>query len=343
MRITVIAEPWIVPPLFYGGIERMCHLLCNGLASKGHSVNLLSSSHSKGYNALSFGYRAPTTSFLDRAVCRINFSAKSFALSWNADVIYSFKFWPEYHTLINKIKVPVIYCQQNSAKENDLIRVINAKPSRGYMQAVSRDQISKLDIPDRNKLFIIHNAVNTDVIAPVVKPNSSYLAYLGRLNYDKGIDIAVKISLATGVPLKIAGVLRPHERAAQRLFEESILPYLGNHVQFIGPITDQQKSSFLGNAIALLMPNRWREPFGITMAEALAAGTPVIGTNIGSIPEVIDNNISGYVCDSFDELCNAVYQLNALKRETCREIALQRYSHSVYINSILSMFYHTLS
>jgi len=338
MRIAVIAEPYIIPPRYYGGIERMCHLLCNGLVGKGHTVGLLSSSHSKGYNGLSFGYRNPTTCQLDRAVCRINFSLKSLALSWNADIVYTYKFWPEYHALINKFKLPIIYCQQNTAKKDDLNRIIKMKPKRGYMQGVSRDQMSAVEVNDNRKIFIVNNAVNTDIIRPVISPANNYLAYLGRLNYDKGVDLAVKISQATGVPLKIAGVLRPDELPAQRLFEESVKPYLGNHIQFIGPITDEQKSEFLGNAIALLMPNRWREPFGITMAESLSAGTPVIGTNIGSIPEVIDHTVSGYVCESFDDMCYAVNHLTKIKRQTCREVALTRFSHSVYISSILAMF-----
>jgi glycosyltransferase involved in cell wall biosynthesis len=185
---------------------------------------------------------------------------------------------------------------------------------------------------------MIYNAVDTNIIQPVNNPLNAYLAYIGRLNFDKGVDIAVNISRITGIPLKIAGVVRPHEPGAYLLFEQAVKPFLGKSIEFIGPIDDAQKTEFLGNALALLMPNRWREPFGIVMAEALAAGTPIIGSSLGSIPEVVEDGATGYVCNSLEQMCEAVFKVHAIDRQICREAALSRFSQTVYMQSILDMF-----
>ena len=164
------------------------------------------------------------------------------------------------------------------------------------------------------------------------------MAYLGRLNYDKGIDIAVKISLTTGIPLKIAGEVRPHEYDAKKIFDEKVKPYLGRNIEYIGPINDSQKQEFLGNALCLLMPNRWEEPFGIVMIGSLSAGTPVIGTNKGAIPEVIDNGINGFVCNSYSEMIDSIKNINAIDRKKCREKAVKEFSKEKFIKNILNMY-----
>ena len=339
MKVTVLAEPWEIPPRYYGGAERMCHLLCDGLVSQGHQVNLLSAKASVGYNGKTLGHKLPSSNLCDRALKRVSFAAKSLRLAWQADVIYTYRFWPEYFTVVNHLKIPLIYCQQNTSKADDLQRVLRCNPNYGFMQGVSNDQILSLkEAPSNERLFMIYNAVNTNVVSPVARPASSYLAYLGRLNYDKGVDLAVEISRRTGVPLKIAGVIRPHEPEARILFEEKVRPFLGDQIEFIGPIDDSQKSDFLGNALALLMPNRWREPFGITMAESLASGTPVIGTSVGSIPEVIDDMKTGFVCHSFEQMCDSVRQVHLIRRKDCRDSALSRFSHGVYLRAVIDMF-----
>ena len=163
------------------------------------------------------------------------------------------------------------------------------------------------------------------------------------MNYDKGIDLAVRIAIESGENLKIAGVVRSSEIDAQKLFDEKVKPYLGKNIEYIGELDDQGKSSFLGNAKALLMPNRWEEPFGIVMAEALSAGTPVIGSNKGSIPEIITDGKDGFVCNTLQEMIKATEKLNVINYRNCREKAIAKYSKEVFINSVLDMYKKIIS
>jgi len=338
MRIALIGEPWLMPPYYYGGAERILHLLGQGLAKRGHTVHLIAGDGSSGYGGRFISYENQGKSLASRAFRRIDFSLKTLCLSRDVDIVHSFKFWPNYHVVVNNIGKPVIYTQQNTSRPDDLLSIIRANNKNGYMQGVSRSQVHDLIVPDSSRLFVVHNAVDVGAIQPVSNPSRDYLAYLGRLNYDKGIDIAVQLSLQIGIPLKIAGVIRPAESDAALLFEKEVKPFLGNHIEFIGPIDDSQKSQFLGNALALLMPNRWREPFGIVMAEALSAGTPVIGTNLGSIPELIEDGRTGFVCNSFADLLNSILKVDKIKPHECREEALAKYSEQVYLDNMLEMY-----
>lgn len=339
MKVLVIADDWKLPPLHYGGAERICYMLCEGLQQHGFTVNLLAGSGSHKFNGDFLPFRTQNTSLHSRIFRRIDFSLKSFILSRNVKVVVSFKFWPEYHLILNKLGIPVIYVQQNTGLATDLLRVLQCNPRNGYMQCLTNDQLSGIDVIDSSRIFVIPNAVDVDQIKPPqssVVPRS-YLSYLGRLNYDKGVDLAVQASLRTGVPLKIAGVLRPNEPEAVRLFEDKVAPFLSKNIKFVGPITDSEKSDFLGHSIAMLMLNRWREPFGIVMAEALATGTPVIGTNLGSIPEIIDHGVTGYVCSTFDEICESIQKVKYLSSQDCRSAAISRFSKKIYVENMVSM------
>ncbi len=339
MKITCINEGLIIPSVHYGGSERMFKLLFDSLIEKGHTVNLLAGAGSKVTECRLLTYKLKEkTNYFDRFYRRLDFSLKSFRLSINSDIVHTFKFWPNYHFILNNLKKPIIYRQGNSINPDDFLKIKNNNPKYGFMQCISKSQIRNLKGLEKDRVFFIPNATDTDLICPPKKSEGNYMAFLGRLNYIKGIDIAVKISLSTGIPLKIAGVLRPHEYEAKSLFDEKVKPYLGKNIEFIGPINDSQKREFLGNAICLLMPNRWEEPFGIVMIEALAAGTPVIGTNKGSIPEIIDHGINGFVCNSLNEMIDSIKNIHTIDRKKCREKAVNEYSKEKYISNILSMY-----
>ena len=339
MKITCITGLKI-PVKYYGGSERMFETLFKSLLDKGHKVKLLAALGSKVSKCRLLTYRnlSGKPNLLNRAYTRIDFSIKSFLLSKDSDMVHSFLFWPNYHFLINNIKKPIIFRQGNLVDPYDFLRIKKNNPKYGYMQCVSKNQLRKLKGVQKNRIFVIPNATDTNLISPPLKSKGDYLAFLGRLNYHKGIDIAVQISLTTGIPLKIAGVIRPHEYDAKLIFEEKVKPYLGQKIKFIGPINDLQKKEFLGNAICLLMPNRWEEPCANVIPESLAAGTPVVGTNTGSIPEMIDDGINGFVCKSFDEMLDSINNIHLIDRKKCREKAVNEFSKEKYISNILNMY-----
>jgi glycosyltransferase involved in cell wall biosynthesis len=152
-----------------------------------------------------------------------------------------------------------------------------------------------------------------------------YLVYLGRMSPEKRVDRAVEIAQRAGVPLKIAAKIYPEE---QHYFDETLAPLLREAaplVEFIGEIDDRSRNELLGHASALLFPIEWPEPFGLVMIEALACGTPVIAWRRGSVPEVLEDGVSGYVVESIEEAVESVRKADRLSRAGCRQAFEQRF------------------
>jgi glycosyltransferase involved in cell wall biosynthesis len=161
------------------------------------------------------------------------------------------------------------------------------------------------------------------------------LVFLGRIEYIKGTHNAVKVALESGRKLIIAGNI-PEE--GKEYFKNSIEPYIGDQIQYVGPVNDIQKNKILGQACAFLMPIEWDEPFGIVMAEALACGTPVIGFNKGSVPEVVQNGLNGFVCEDCAEMATAIGKLTPEMRKNARSTAKERFSSDVVIDQYVKLY-----
>lgn len=157
------------------------------------------------------------------------------------------------------------------------------------------------------------------------------LVFLGRVEEVKGPHLAIEVARRAKVPLVIAGNISPQHRG---WFEDNIAPHLdGLNVRYIGPVNDVEKSDLLGRARALLMPVLWEEPFGIVMAEAMACGTPVVGLARGSIPEVVEHEVTGFVCNGTDDMVSAVGALGGISRAKCRERAERQFGASVIVHA----------
>ena len=335
MKILVISGSDIpIPPVLYGGLERMVFNLCKGLSLNGCAINLLAANKSTRFNGKTNFYKKYRYGkyFFGRSINWAEFQFQSLRLLKDIDIIHSFFEWPELHFFLNKVKKPIIYCHQNPCQINSFKRIIKVNPFYGYLQCISNNQISKVEITDPQKAFVTYNCVDTDFFKREKVEKENFLLYLGRLNYDKGIDIAVRLSKDSGVPLKIAGPIRLEEKSALKLFKERVEPYLSDHIKYIGSINDLEKRTLLSKAKALIVPNRWEEPFGIMNAEALACGTPVIATNKGSLKEIILHEETGILCDDYGEMLEAIKNVDYLSEKSCRADALKRFSLKTYIN-----------
>jgi glycosyltransferase involved in cell wall biosynthesis len=178
-------------------------------------------------------------------------------------------------------------------------------------------------LPAWNWLGTVYNGINLTDYNFHSRPGA-YLAFLGRISPEKGVEEAIRVARMAGVPLKLAAKVDPVDRS---YFEQTIRPLLADPlVTYVGEVDQHTKDAFLGGALALLFPIRWPEPFGLVMAEALATGTPVIAGRFGSVPEIIDDGVTGFICDSIEEMALAVERVGELDREACRRVAMERFS-----------------
>jgi glycosyltransferase involved in cell wall biosynthesis len=168
----------------------------------------------------------------------------------------------------------------------------------------------------------VYHGLPEDLFAPNYEPRG-YLAFLGRISPEKGPETAIRLALAAGIPLKIAAKV---DKVDLAYFENRVAPLIdGTRIEFIGEITEAQKAAFLGNARALLFPISWPEPFGLVMVEAMACGTPVLAFSAGSVPEVIDNGVTGYTVQP-EHALSAVDEVAKLDRRQVRHRFEQRFT-----------------
>jgi glycosyltransferase involved in cell wall biosynthesis len=333
MRIAQVAPPVErVPPTAYGGTERVVSTLTEALVRRGHDVTLFASGDSVTSARL-----VPT---VDRALWHDSDAADDFLPFWaitlgklasrlaDFDVVHNHLDFLAYPlsrlsgrpivtTLHGRLDMPSLAPLYSEFEEAPLVSISDAQ---------------RQPLPWANWLATVYNGIDLDEFTCGTEPGD-YLAYVGRISPEKGLDIAIRVAHATGRPLKIAARLPLPAREDREVssdwsyYEEVIRPLLARpEVEFPGELGDAAKAELLAGAAALLFPVRWPEPFGLVMAEALAAGTPVLALRHGSVPEVIDHGVTGFVCDDEDALVEAVGRLDQLDRAQCRHEAERRFS-----------------
>ena len=189
------------------------------------------------------------------------------------------------------------------------------------MVSISHSQ--RLPIPGANWIANIHHGLPAALYKTRVQ-RGDYLAFLGRISPEKRPDRAIKMATQSGLKLKIAAKI---DRVDQEYFDSKIKPLLNNSlVEFVGEIGDHEKSEFLGSAYAYLFPIDWPEPFGLTMIEAMACGTPTIAFRCGSVPEIITDKVTGFIVEDMDSAVACVERIPEIDRRTCRSVFEQRFT-----------------
>lgn len=311
-----------VPPKLYGGTERIVAYLCDELAALGHEVTLFAS----GDSAVACRVEAvwPRALRLDNAI-RDYLAPHMILLEAVArrgeefDVIHShvdYLGYPLLHragapfltTLHGRLDLPVLQRIYETFADTPVVTISDAQ--RG-------------PVPHANYLATIQHGIPDRLLLPGFG-YGGYLAFLGRISPEKGPDAAIRIAQKAGMPIRIAAKVDQVDRA---YFEELIKPLLAAPgVEFIGEIGDDQKAEFLGNAAALLFPINWAEPFGLAMIEAMACGTPVIAFRRASVPEIVDEGITGFIVDNEDEAVQAAVAVSRLDRARVRRVFEERFS-----------------
>ena len=338
LKIALTADPEIpVPPVHYGGIERVVDMLARNLALRGHDVTLFAHPSSQcpvsrvgwsGANSLSPTDTIRNALALAREVARRGF-----------DLVHSFSRLA-YLAPILPFSIPKLmsYQRQISPATTRLAHRL----SRGTLRfsAISRKMMR--DVANVGEWRMIPNGVPVEdyEFRAVVAPDAP-LVFLGRVEEIKGPHLAIEAAARAGRQLIIAGNVPDAHRG---WFDAHVAPKIdGRMVRYVGPVDDAEKSELLGNAIALLMPVLWEEPFGIVMAEAMACGAPVIGFRRGAVPEVVENGVTGFVVDDLDEMVDAILRVGALDRAACRARVERLYSGDAVTQGYLGLYEDMMS
>jgi glycosyltransferase involved in cell wall biosynthesis len=323
-----------VPPKLYGGTERVVSWLTEELIALGHDVTLFASGDSVTSARLEPMW--PRALRLDGAVRDPNalhmmmlehvyqrageFDFLHCHLDYYPFSLFSRQSTPFVTTLHGRLDLP---------EHQPMFDTFNTVP------VVSISNAQRRPVPQANWVRTVHHGLPVRLLEPrPVKP--SYFAFLGRIAPEKGIDRAIHIAQHCGVPLKVAAKV---DRADQDYYDEQIAPMMRmNNVEFIGEITDREKPEFLSGAIALLVPIDWPEPFGLVMIEAMACGTPVIAFNRGSVPEIIEDGLTGLIVDDINGAIGAVDRLGQLSRESIRHRFEERFTARRMAQDYLSVY-----
>ena len=339
MRIAQVS-PLIesVPPKHYGGTERIVSYLTEELVRLGHEVTLFAS----GDSVTNARLIAPCQRSLRKnEKCKDPVAREVLLVdhvlehAGEFDVIH-------FHTgylhfpVCRCLSVPHLTTLHGRLDLPDLVPVFDRFRNEPL---ISISNAQRQPLAWANWQTTIYHGLRTDLFS-FRRGSDDYLAFLGRISPEKGADRAVEIAKCVGIPLKIAAKV---DRADRRYFKRVVEPPLNEpYVEWVGGISDHQKNDFLGNAYALLFPIDWPEPFGLVMIEAMACGTPVIAYDRGSVPEVMDDGVTGFIVRKLDEAAEAVRRVRNLSRARCREVFDKRFTATRMANDYIHMYQRML-
>jgi glycosyltransferase involved in cell wall biosynthesis len=329
MRIAQLAPlAESVPPKLYGGTERVIAWLVDQLVEIGHDVTLFASGDSKTKGKLHpvwpRALRLARRGADPNAACALLTEAIA-QRAGDFDVIHSHVDWLPLPVL-SRTGVPFLTTVHGRLDLPGLPDVIRAFPKAAFV-SISNSQ--RRPLPGANWIATIQHGLPDDLFRPSYE-RGSYLAFLGRLTAEKGPEGAMRIARAAQMPLRIAAKI---PRAETTYFENKLAPNIdGRQVQLIGEVDDTRKQPFLAEAAALLFPIKWPEPFGLVMIEAMACGTPVIAYRAGSVPEVVEDGVTGFIVDDEEQAIRAVNELGRLERRIIRARFEERFAASRMAN-----------
>lgn len=322
-----------VPPKFYGGTERVVSYLTEALVSLGHDVTLYASGDS-------------ITSAKLRPICRnalrldpsnidphadhVLLAERVLQDSGEFDIVHSHIDYSAY-PLLRRMDTPhvtTLHGRLDIPNLQNLYREFEDQP------LVSISDRQRLPLWFANWQATVHHGLPENLYTLNETPKN-YLAFLGRISPEKRVEDAIELAKRVGIPLKIAAKV---DKADREYFETLIKPSFHKGVEFIGEIGELEKRKFLGDALALVFMIDWPEPFGLTMIESLACGTPVIARPRGSVTEIMEHGVTGFVVDNLDDAEKAVGQLGKISRRRCRNIFEERFSSTRMAINYLTVY-----
>ncbi len=339
MRIAVLSPVWFpVPPAGYGGIEWIVSLLADGLVDAGHEVTLFTSGDSYTKARLESVYETAPSEWIGHTFWELRHAVSCLGRGGEFDVVSD-------HTgllglaLESMGPTPLAHTVHGplSGEPGALYEQIVAMVPHAALIAVSDEQ--RRPKPDLPWVATCPNALDLSVY-PFVPERGEYLLFLGRMTADKGAHRAVAVAVESGLPLKLAGKCR--EPLERQYFEDLVRPHLSDTIEYVGEVTHGEKVELLQHARATLFPIEWDEPFGLVMIESMACGTPVIATRYGAVPEVIDDDVSGVIVDSWSDMGAALERADAIDPREQRRIVEERFSPARMVADYVAAYEATI-
>lgn len=343
MRIALLAPPYLpVPPIGYGGTEKIVHLLAEGLVSRGHDVTLFASGDSTtkarliSYYPQSLGNSGLTKSDALEPLLQYEDCYKRAS---EFDIIHSHG---QYYSLFGARNrgTPVVFTWHGSFYTGEV-----PEEKRATLRAfkdlpiVSISNNQRLGLPELNFIGTVYNSLDISAYPYVENPTGDYLLWIGRMSPKKGALEAIEVARALGMRLQMAAAIDPIDAS---YFEKEIKPKIdGTQVVFHGELNHYTLMTLYGNARAVLYPISWHEPFGLVMIESMACGTPVVAFNIGSAPEVVDDGVTGFVVApsaGIPALIHATKRIGEIDRSACRNRVEKHFNTDRMVEGYESMY-----
>jgi glycosyltransferase involved in cell wall biosynthesis len=340
MRIAQVAPLFeAVPPKLYGGTERVVHWITEALVQQGHDVTLFASGDSQTSaklvpvwpQALRLAPVADWNATYALLVETVAQAAQDF------DVLhFHIDYWP--NSVFLRLGVPFVTTLHGRLDLPEFKVVYGKFPT---VPTVSISDNQRRPVPDIGWAGTVYHGMPADLLVPKPTGAPKYFAFLGRISPEKRVDRAIEIAGACNTELRVAAKI---DRADDEYFAREIkhlfeLP----HVNYIGEINDAQKSGFLSDAKALLVPIDWEEPFGLVMIEAMACGTPVIAFRRGSVPEVIENGVTGFIVDDMAGAIEAARKIDTIDRAGVRKRFEQRFTNLRMADDYMAIYKKLIS
>lgn len=342
MRIAEIAPMYeAVPPIGYGGTERVIGALCDDLVVSGHEVTLFApgTSHTKADLAPTIAEplrtRMTRTEMLDVAPrMHLEMLAAVYQRAADFDVIHAHTDVATLRFAASNPTVPTVVTLHGRLDLDVAQREFLRYPEVPLV-SISNHQREAVSGFDLNWRETVPNGLDLSPYFDAPSSRRGYLCFVGRINREKRPDLAAEVARRSGIPLRVAAKVDPTDVVYYQDFIEPL--FLSHGVEFLGEVLEYDKPEFYASASATIFPSDWPEPFGLVMIESLAAGTPVIALRRGSVPEILEDGVTGFICDDLDGLVAAVGRLGEIDPEACRNAA-RRFSAERMSAGYLAVF-----
>ena len=328
MKVALLGPvAWRTPPLHYGPWEQVTSLLAEGLVARGVDVTLFATLNSVTAAALDGvcprGYADDST--VDGRVAEAMHVAHALSRSAEFDLVHNHLDW-----------LPLAFAEHCRAP---MLTTIHGFSGAGILPAYARARSAYVSISDSDRsaaldyVATVYHGIDFDAL-PFAPDKGSGLVAFGRVHPDKGTHTAIEIARLAGRSLTICGIVQD-----QRYFDEQVAPHIdGEQVRYLGSVGPQRRAEVLGASAALLHPIAFDEPFGLSVVEAMACGTPVIAFRRGSMPEVVDEAVTGFIVDTVEAAVAAVVRAETLDRAACRGRAQQRFSADRMVSDYIDVY-----